>query len=95
MALSIAGPEAPFTGSSGVDRWKALKGIFMQDEGDSAEASEPIGGVPDADDVASRAAGRPPEERTSEDPTAQAEAVLHESEDRIAEGADGSAPTVE
>ncbi len=48
----------------------------MRDEGDSAEASEPIGGMPDADNVASRAEGRPPEEQTSEDPAAQAEAVF-------------------
>jgi hypothetical protein len=67
----------------------------MRDEGHSAEASEPIGGMPDADNVTSRAEGRPPEEQTSEDPAAQAEAVLQESEDRIAEGADGSEPTVE
>jgi hypothetical protein len=67
----------------------------MSDEGDSAEASEPIGGMPDADNVTSRAEGRPPEEQTSEDPAAQAEAVLQESEDRIAEGADGSEPIVE
>ena len=67
----------------------------MRVERDSAEAREPIGDVPDADNVASLAAGRLPEEQNSEDPTAQAEAVLHESEDRIAEGADGSEPTVE
>jgi hypothetical protein len=48
----------------------------MRDEGDSAEASEPISGMPDAANVASRAEGRPPEEQTSEDPAAQAEAVL-------------------
>ena len=67
----------------------------MSDEGDSAEASEGIAGMPDADNVTSRAEGRPPEEQTSEDPAAQAEAVLQESEDRIAEGADGSEPIVE
>ncbi len=67
----------------------------MRDERDSAEASEPIGDMPDADNVTSRAEGRPPEEQTSEDPAAQAEAVLEESEDRIAEGADSSEPTGE
>jgi hypothetical protein len=67
----------------------------VSDEGDSAEASGRIGGKPDADNVTSRAEGRPPEEETSEDPAAQAEAVLQESEDRIAEGADGSEPIVE
>ncbi len=67
----------------------------MRDKHDSAEANEPIGGAPDADNVASRAEGRPPEEQTSEDPEAQAEAILQESEDRIAEGADGSEPIAE
>jgi hypothetical protein len=67
----------------------------MSDEEDSAEASERIGGKPDADNVTSRAEGRPPEEQTSEDPAAQAEAVLQESEERIAEGADGSESIVE
>ena len=67
----------------------------MSDEGDSVEASGRMGGRPDADNVTSRAEGRPPEEETSEDPAAQSEAVLEESEDRIAEGADGSEPTVE
>lgn len=61
----------------------------MRDEGASADSA------PDADKVTSRAAARPPEEQTSEDPAAQAEAVLQESEDRIAEGAAGSEPTVE
>lgn len=88
-------PDASFTGSSGVDRYNALKGFLMRDEGDSAEVSEPMGALPDDDRVASRAEGRPPEEQTSEDPAAQAEAVLQESEDRIAEGANGSEPTVE
>jgi hypothetical protein len=60
----------------------------MREKQESAEASEPLGGMPDADNVASRAAGRPPEEQTSEDPEAQADAVLQDSEDRMAEGAD-------
>lgn len=63
----------------------------MHKEGDSAdEAKTPIGGMPDADNVTSRVEGRPPEEESSEDPAAQADAILQESEDRIAEGADGS-----
>ena len=62
----------------------------MGDEEESAEASEPIGGSPDADNLERRAEGRPPEEQTSEDPGAQADAILQESDDRIAEGADGS-----
>jgi hypothetical protein len=44
----------------------------MSNEADSAdETSEPIGGMPDADNVRSRAEGRPPEEQSSEDPAAQ------------------------
>jgi hypothetical protein len=62
----------------------------VNDERESTdEASEP-GGTPDPEDVASRAEGRPPEERSSEDATAQAEAILQDSEDRIAKGADDS-----
>jgi hypothetical protein len=68
----------------------------MSNEADSAdETSEPIGGMPDADNVRSRAEGRPPEEQSSEDPAAQAEAILQGSEDRIAAGAEGSEPFVE
>jgi hypothetical protein len=68
----------------------------VSNEGDSAdEAGAPIGGTPDADNVMSRAEGRPPEEGASEDPAAQADAILQESEDRIAEGADASEPIVE
>jgi hypothetical protein len=41
----------------------------------------------DASAVASRAEGRPREEDSSDDPEAQAEAILIESEERIAERA--------
>jgi hypothetical protein len=41
----------------------------------------------DAAAVASRAEGRPREEDSSDDPEAQAEAILTESEERIAERA--------
>jgi hypothetical protein len=44
--------------------------------------------------AASRADGRPPEERASQDPTAQAETILEDSEDRTqrrAEAADTDA----
>jgi hypothetical protein len=58
------------------------------------DAGEPLGGTPDADNVTTRAEGRPPEEESSEDPAAQAEAILQESEDRIADGAYGSEPIV-
>jgi hypothetical protein len=42
---------------------------------------------PSPDMVANRADGRPPEERSSEDPEAQARAILEESEERIEDGA--------
>lgn len=58
------------------------------DRGIKDEYDESLGGAPDPDDVEHRAEGRPPEERSSEDPTAQAQAILQESEDRIAEGAE-------
>ena len=68
----------------------------MSNDRDLADdAAEPLGGTPDTDNVTTRAEGRPPEEQSSEDPAAQAEAILQESEDRIAEGADGSEPIAE
>jgi hypothetical protein len=61
----------------------------MSDEGDPVdETGESIGGQPDADRVRRRAEGRPPEEESSEDPAGQAEAILQESEDRTADGAE-------
>jgi hypothetical protein len=57
--------------------------------------ADATGSAPDADNVASRAEGRLPEEQTSDDPEAQADVILQESEDRIAEGADGSEPIAE
>ena len=54
------------------------------------DPGEALGGTPDLENVATRAEGRPPEEQSSEDPTAQAETILQESEDRIAERADQS-----
>jgi hypothetical protein len=60
------------------------------DKDSEGGAIGPVGGTPDPDDVKSRAEGRPPEERSSEDPTAQAEAVLQDSEDRISDGAERS-----
>jgi hypothetical protein len=53
--------------------------------------SEP-GNPPDPEKVAIRADGRPPEEATSDNPKAQAQAILEESEDRIATGAHTSDP---
>lgn len=52
-------------------------------EGTRSEA-EPDAFVDQAT-VASRAGGRPPEECSSDDPDAQARAVLEESEERIVE----------
>ena len=42
-------------------------------------------------DVETRAEGRPPEEAESDNPKAQAEAILDESEDRLEEAAQKSA----
>ena len=68
----------------------------MSNDRDSADdAADPLGGTPDADNVSTRAEGRPPKEETSEDPATQAEAILQESEDRIADGAEGSEPITE
>jgi hypothetical protein len=41
----------------------------------------------DPESVASRADGRPAEEESSRDPDAQAQAILEDSEERIADGA--------
>jgi hypothetical protein len=48
----------------------------------TSEPSSPDESV-DAETIASRAGGRPPEERSSDDPEAQAKAILEESEERI------------
>jgi hypothetical protein len=53
---------------------------------------EELDGSPDPKAVSSRADGRPPEEASSDDPNAQAQVILEESEDRIADGARPSAP---
>jgi hypothetical protein len=57
--------------------------------------SEDLDGVPDPEAVAHRARGRPPEEASSDDPMAQSETILEDSEERTAEGAEGSEPTSE
>jgi hypothetical protein len=65
----------------------------MNNDGDLADdVSQPLIGALDADKVITRAEGRPPEEESSENPEAQAEAILKESEDRIEEGAEASEP---
>lgn len=51
-----------------------------------------IDGIVDEESVANRAGGRPPVERTSDDPGSQARAILEESEKRIAEGLHTSDP---
>jgi hypothetical protein len=51
---------------------------------------EQLGGTPNPDSVASRAGGRPPEESSSDDPIEQAEVILQESEERVAEGSANS-----
>jgi len=54
--------------------------------------SDPAPAPPDPGAVASRAEGRPPEEAASDDPEAQAEAVLAESEERLVERAAEASP---
>jgi hypothetical protein len=84
-------PTAPGAGAKSplwVYKRDGTRRIAVNDQRDGTdEAGEP-GGTPDPVDVASRAEGRPPEERSSEDATAQAEAILQDSEDRIAKGAE-------
>jgi hypothetical protein len=58
--------------------------------GPGEQAGIQLGGTPTPGNVTSRAGGRPPEELSSDDPEEQAEAILQESENRIAEGAEGS-----
>ena len=59
----------------------------MNDDRDSTDSDEkPLhSGAPRPEKVASRADGRPPEERSSDDAKAQAEAILDESEERVAQ----------
>jgi hypothetical protein len=54
-----------------------------------------LDGMPDPKAVVDRAGGRLNEEASSDDPMAQAQAILEESEERIAQGAAGSEPTTE
>jgi hypothetical protein len=55
-------------------------------------SSEGSDGAIDPETVASRADGRPAEEQSSDNPEAQAQVILEESEQRIADGAHASAP---
>jgi ribosomal protein S16 len=58
-------------------------------------SSEGSDGAIDPETVASRADGRPAEEESSDNPEAQAQAILEESEQRIADGAKASDPVDE
>jgi hypothetical protein len=60
----------------------AISRVSANEESESEQLGEP----PDPKAVASRAGGRPPEEASSDDPDAQAQAILEESEERIADG---------
>jgi hypothetical protein len=55
---------------------------FMTPIDDGAQQALPDESV-DSETIASRAGGRPPEEGSSDDPEAQAKAILEESEERI------------
>jgi hypothetical protein len=63
--------------------------------GNTAEPEEELDGVPDPEAVVHRADGRPPEEASSDDPLAQSQTILEDSEERIVEAAEGSGPVSE
>ena len=63
--------------------------------GQADEVPEDFGVAPDPESVATRADGRLPEEASSDDPMTQAQAILEESEERMAEGAKDSEPASE
>jgi hypothetical protein len=65
--------------------------LYMADEKDSSP-EQFVQGL-DSESVASRAEGRPAEEESSHDPDAQAQAILEDSEERIADGARAADPT--
>jgi len=67
----------------------------MAPQGNGPSPQDPaseLGNSPDPEKVASRADGRPAEEASSDNPEAQAQAILEDSEDRIAAGAHASDP---
>jgi hypothetical protein len=66
---------------------------MSNDPGQADQASEDVGITPDPESIAARADGRPPEEASSDDPMAQAQTILQESEERMEVGAKGSEPT--
>ena len=63
----------------------------MTDDADRPFSEDSEGAI-DPETVASRADGRPAEEQSSDNPEAQAQVILEESEQRIADGAHASAP---
>jgi ribosomal protein S16 len=63
----------------------------MIDQADHLSSEDSEGAI-DPEAVASRADGRPAEEESSDNPEAQARAILEESEQRIADGAQTSDP---
>jgi hypothetical protein len=68
---------------------------MSEDQESTDEVIEELGDMPDDETVASRADGRPPEEESSDDPKAQAQTILEDSEERITKGAKDSGPTKE
>ena len=66
----------------------------MSDDADSVDGQPGApADTPDEASVSSRAEGRPPEEASSDDPMAQAQTILEDSEERTSEGSTGSEPT--
>ena len=55
-------------------------------------ATRPTNDTPDPEKVERRADGRPPEEASSDDARAQAEVILTESDERVAERSAASEP---
>ncbi len=88
-------PDSGVFTCSWVETNRSRKTCLSNDRDLTDDTGDPLGGTPDADNVTTRAEGRPPEEESSEYPAAQAEATLQESEDSIAHGADGSEPITE
>lgn len=64
-----------------------------EDQRPMHDTSEDLDGLPDPSAVTHRADGRPPEEASSDDPRAQAQTILEDSEERTAEGAASSEET--
>jgi hypothetical protein len=63
---------------------------MSNDPGQANQAPADVGVTPDPESIAARADGRPPEEASSDNPIAQAQTILEESEERMEVGAKGS-----